>query len=699
VNEIFIKIFSQLSLILVYSFSLLLALIISGCDGTESGNPTTNHVTTAVIITEPAEDGQIVHPADVHMETAPFSSQDGEITHVCSEWEIWTIEPQERVWSSGCVGGVEKTHIHLGDGMFENSHAGRQSLLFDTDYLLRVRHKNSSGNPDTEFSEWAERRFHTSAATEILPLQLDDIVDTTAPEWIDSAGTDVILPGGINPPALRIESSSSDLVLEFSGLDGKSNLIMNEPPLDEHVPVRVIIQSGDTGQTLVLPESQIAFIDDEGVERSIYLPSVNISPSEQQIFWVSVAGSTYAGNPDQSEPDFTDLVRGSPIPWSVIQPGFKVDLVATDFQLPVDIAFVPDPGSEPDDPFFYVTELYGTIKVVTRDGTVSDYATNLLNFNPTGHFPGTGEQGVTGITVDPQTGDVFASIVYSENPADEGASHFARVLRFKSTDGGRTASSQTITIDMFPDTQGPSHQISNLSIGPDGKLYVHMGDGFYNPSTARNLDSFRGKILRMNLDGSAPEDNPFYDASDGINARDYIYALGFRNPFGGAWSEMDGFLYVVENGPSTDRLARIVRGRDYLWAGDNDDMLNFAIYNWTPSVAPVNIVFIQPGSFNGSGFPLDKFNHAFVSESGPTYATGPQINGKRISEFVIDANGNLLSGPFPLIEYDGSGKATIAGMAVGPDGLYFSGLYKDLDFSSAIDPGASIFRIRYEGVP
>lgn len=692
------SIFSQSSLILFSSLSLLLALIISGCAGTESGNPTTDNVTTGVIITEPAEDGQIVHPADVHMETAPLSSQDGEITHICSEWEIWTVEPEEPVWSTGCVDGVEKTHIHLGDGVFENSHAGRQLLLFDTDYLLRVRHKNNSGDPDTEFSEWAERRFHTSAAAEILPLELDDVIDTKTPEWIDSSGTHVILPGGINPPTLSIESTLSELIVEFSGLDGMSNLITNEPPLNEHVPIRVIIEAGDIGKTLVLPESQITFIEDDGVERSIYLPSINISPSGQQIFWVSVAGSTYAGNMDQAEPDFTDLVRGSPVPWSVIQPGFKVELVATDFQLPVNIAFVPDPGSEPDDPFFYVTELYGTIKVVTRDEAVSDYATNLLNFNPTGNFPGSGEQGLTGITVDPQTGDVFVSILYSENPADDGASHFPRVLRFESNDGGRTASSQAIIIDMFPDSQGPSHQISNLSIGPDGKLYVHMGDGF-DSSTARNLDSFRGKILRMNLDGSAPEDNPIYDVSDGINARDYVYALGFRNPFGGAWSEMDEFLYVVENGPAIDRLARIVQGRDYLWDGDNDDMRNFAIYNWIPSVAPVNIVFIQPKTFNGGGFPLDKFNHAFVSESGPTYATGPQINGKRISEFVIDANGNLLSGPFPLIEYDGSGKATIAGMAVGPDGLYFSGLYKDLNFSSPIDPGAGIFRVRFEGNP
>jgi hypothetical protein len=57
--------------------------------------------------------------------------------------------------------------------------------------------------------------------------------------------------------------------------------------------------------------------------------------------------------------------------------------------------------------------------------------------------------------------------------------------------------------------------------------------------------------------------------------------------FGGAWAETDRFLCVVDNGPSIDRLVRIVEGRDHLWDGDDEDMFNFAIYNWIPSAAPV----------------------------------------------------------------------------------------------------------------
>jgi len=58
--------------------------------------------------------------------------------------------------------------------------------------------------------------------------------------------------------------------------------------------------------------------------------------------------------------------------------------VATGFQMPVNIAFVPSPGASLDSPLYYVAELYEIIKVVRRNGVISDYATGLINYNPTG---------------------------------------------------------------------------------------------------------------------------------------------------------------------------------------------------------------------------------------------------------------------------------------------------------------------------
>src|SRR5580765_4745250 len=64
------------------------------------------------VITEPSFDGKIVNPQDVHMETAPFSDPDPGDTHLCSDWEIWTITPSARVWHTFCITGVEKVHTH-----------------------------------------------------------------------------------------------------------------------------------------------------------------------------------------------------------------------------------------------------------------------------------------------------------------------------------------------------------------------------------------------------------------------------------------------------------------------------------------------------------------------------------------------------------------------------------------------------------
>ncbi|MCA1575609.1 MAG: DUF4493 domain-containing protein, partial [Acidobacteria bacterium] len=115
-------------------------------------------------ITAPSTDGQIVHPADIHMETSPaFSDPNPGDTHVCTDWEIWTITPSERVWVASCIGGPQKYHSHIGDGLFVNSYAGRTEFMYDTDYRLRARFKDSSGDLATEWSAWAERRFRTAS--------------------------------------------------------------------------------------------------------------------------------------------------------------------------------------------------------------------------------------------------------------------------------------------------------------------------------------------------------------------------------------------------------------------------------------------------------------------------------------------------------------------------------------------------------
>jgi glucose/arabinose dehydrogenase len=384
--------------------------------------------------------------------------------------------------------------------------------------------------------------------------------------------------------------------------------------------------------------------------------------------------------------------KPSDVPWAVRQKGFKVELVARGLQLPLNIAMVPHPRPGPRAPLMYVTELYGQIKLVRRNGRVTTYASDLLNFDP-GDSP---HAGLAGIVVEPRTGDLFASMVYEPSPEQippgEKVRHYAKVVRFHSSKGGRVATRQTTVLDI-QESQGPDHQVAALSIGPDRKLYVHVGDGL-KVEDAQNLESLRGKILRVNLDGSPAAGNPFYDASDGITARDYVYALGLRNPFGGAWRAADDTLYMVENGPSIDRFARVLPGRNFLWDETNESMRAFALYNWEPSHAPVNVAFVQRDTAAESGFAAQKMDHAFVTESGPPWGTGRQHKGKRIVEFVPDRRGRYRARPRTFVEYTGVGKATTAGLAAAPDGLYFTDLYKDVESESPTERGAKLWRVR-----
>lgn len=162
---------------------------------------------------------------------------------------------------------------------------------------------------------------------------------------------------------------------------------------------------------------------------------------------------------------------------------------------------MPNAKQDPNAPLLYVTELYGAVRAITNEWKVHTYVKNLLNYPPDYKLPGTGESGLIGICVEPESGDLFLSMLYVENDEMK-----AKVVRTSSKDGLRMNSMKTI-IDGIPSVKA-AHQIQALTIGPDGKLYVNVGDGMLNPMVAQDDNDLQGKILRVNLDGSIPEDNP-----------------------------------------------------------------------------------------------------------------------------------------------------------------------------------------------
>ncbi|MFS0822244.1 PQQ-dependent sugar dehydrogenase [Bacillus sp. 1P02SD] len=103
---------------------------------------------------------------------------------------------------------------------------------------------------------------------------------------------------------------------------------------------------------------------------------------------------------------------------------------------------------------------------------------------------------------------------------------------------------------------GTIHNGGRIKVGPDDKLYVTAGDAGV-PEHAQDVTSLAGKILRMNLDGSIPNDNPFPNS--------YIYTYGHRNPQGLAWDEK-GNLYSTEHGQRAhDEINLVESGKNYGW--------------------------------------------------------------------------------------------------------------------------------------
>lgn len=352
-----------------------------------------------------------------------------------------------------------------------------------------------------------------------------------------------------------------------------------------------------------------------------------------------------------------------------LYPGFDLELAATGLNLPVNIAFVPYPGKDPQSPFFYLTELYGQVKAVTNDGSVHTYAQGLLNYKPTPEIPGHGESGLTGICVDPPTGDLFLSMLYKDNDEIKG-----RVVRTTSSSGVQMDSMSGV-IDNIPSTTR-AHQIQAVSIGFDKKLYVNVADGG-EWKKAQDDHDLRGKILRMEKDGSIPWDNP--------NPGSYVYAKGFRNPFGAAWRHSDRCLYIAGNGPDVDdRIAKVLPLENYGWPGT---MRKNSLFWWHHTQAPTALDFMQEAQF-----PHQFNDHLFVALFGAAYAEGLGEKGKRIDKLQLNDEATGVKSCDHFLLYRGKGAASPCGLAFGPDGLYFTDLHGDI--VEGKKTGGNVFRIK-----
>jgi glucose/arabinose dehydrogenase len=304
------------------------------------------------------------------------------------------------------------------------------------------------------------------------------------------------------------------------------------------------------------------------------------------IYWsMSVIGS---GN--LAKKDDTKIARAS---------GYRIETVAAGLEYPWSLAFLPDGR-------MLVTERPGRIRIVTKDGKISDPVRGVPKV-----FAKV-EGGVLDVALHPD----FASngliyISYAESDGDGTGLTVARAkLRDDGGDEPRLDELHVLFRQMLKTTD-PRHFGSRLAFSPDGKLFITVGDRHLD-EMAQDLSSHLGKVLRINADGSIPEDNPFV-GQDG--AQPEIWSYGHRNSQGLVFHPVTGKLIETELGPfGGDELNIIEPGKNYGWPtvswGKHYDGREIplppthpqfvdAIYHWTPAISPSGITYYTSDAIPG----------------------------------------------------------------------------------------------------
>lgn len=216
---------------------------------------------------------------------------------------------------------------------------------------------------------------------------------------------------------------------------------------------------------------------------------------------------------------------------------------------PWDVAFTPNGR-------MLVTERAGTLKIFANGNP----GAALLAAIPIASVRAEGEAGLMGIAVDAKF-RVNRQIYLCASRTDPATGQWLnQVLTYRLTVNNRLFFlNSVIGSGMQANT---IHNGCAVEFGPDGKLWVSMGDAA-NQSLAQDATSLNGKILRVNPDGSVPRDNPVLPGSSGPS---FVYSMGHRNPQGIAFQPGTNRVYAIEHGPSRDDEINWIRpGQNYGW--------------------------------------------------------------------------------------------------------------------------------------
>jgi glucose/arabinose dehydrogenase len=201
----------------------------------------------------------------------------------------------------------------------------------------------------------------------------------------------------------------------------------------------------------------------------------------------------------------------------------------------------------------FVCQQGGSLRVI-KDGAL--LSTPFLTLS----VDADGERGLLGVAFDPNfASNNFVYVYYTvlSNPRHN------RVSRFTANGDVAVPGSETIILELDNLTSAQNHNGGAIHFGPDGKLYVAVGENA-TAANAQTLSNMLGKVLRINTDGTPPPDNPFFNQAAGNNRS--IWALGLRNPFTFTFQPGTGRMIINDVGQNTwEEINDGIAGSNYGW--------------------------------------------------------------------------------------------------------------------------------------
>ena len=314
-----------------------------------------------------------------------------------------------------------------------------------------------------------------------------------------------------------------------------------------------------------------------------------------------LAAPTFAQAPEETftrgernttfEPAFPEQFRAP-----LVNSGIELErsLVAGGLVHPWGIAILPEDGG------YLVTERAGRLRHIADDGTVSDPLSGLPE------IVSQEQGGLLDIALGPDFADDRMIYFTYSKPVGAGLTATAAARGTLSEDMSGISGVEDIFVQE-PGSTAPMHYGSRILFDDAGHAFVTTGEHFTQETRvfAQDLDKTYGKVVRVNLDGSVPEDNPFVGQENAIGS---IWSLGHRN-IQGAFLH-DGQLWTIEHGPKGgDELNLTKAGKNYGWpvisygkqyddkpvgSGESKmEGMEQPVYFWDPVIAPAGMLVYE----------------------------------------------------------------------------------------------------------